>query len=327
MIKVSVIIPVYRVEAFIERCADSLFSQSLKEAEFVFVDDASPDNSIVLLERYLEKYPERKAQTRIIRHPENRGISVVRNTGLDAAQGEYIFYCDSDDWLESDALEILYQAAEAHAADIVYCDFFLSFEKNERYMSNPDYDKADEMLRKGFLGGRMKYNLWNKLVKRSLFTDSGIRFPEGHPIGEDMLLIRIAATAKTVTHVPKALYHYVKLNDNAYSNSYSQKSLEDIRYNADLTVEFLEERFGKEIEKDLALFKLSTKLPFLITDERRLYKVWSEWYPEANRYANANNEVPARTRFLQVMAAKSQWWYVRLYYRLVYKFIYGVVYR
>lgn len=327
MIKVSVIIPVYRVEPFIERCVSSLFSQSLEDVEFIFVDDASPDNSIAIVERSLEQFPNCKEHTRIIRHPVNRGISVVRNTGLDAATGNYIYYCDSDDWLEPEALEKMYRAAEGSGAEIVYCNFYISFEKNERYMDNPDYDTAEEMLKKGFLGGKMKYNLWNKLVKRSLYTESGIRFPEGHSIGEDMLMIRLAATANKVKHVPEALYHYVKLNENAYSNSYSQKNLDDIRYNADLTVNYLHNLFGNQIEKELALFKLSTKLPFLITDNKNMYKVWSEWYPEANQYANANKDLPARTRFLQVMAAKGQWWYVNLYYRFVYKFIYGALYK
>lgn len=327
MIKISVIIPVYRVEAFVERCAISLFSQSLDDIEYIFVDDASPDDSIAILERCLAQFPHRKEQTQIIRHAVNQGIAIVRNTGLDAAKGEYIYYCDSDDWLETEALEKMYNTAKTTNADIVYCDFFLSFEKNERYMSNPDYDTAEEMLRKGFLGGKMKYNLWNKLVRRSLFTNSGMHFPEGHPLGEDMLMIRLAATADKVKHVPEALYHYVKLNENAYSNSYSQKNLEDMRYNADLTVSFLSERFGSQIEKDLALFKLSTKLPFLITDDRKLYQVWRAWYPEANAYANANKDLPFRTRLLQKMAAEGQWWYVRLYYRLVYKVIYGIIFK
>lgn len=327
MIKVSVIIPVYRVEAFIERCARSLFSQSLKDVEFIFVDDASPDDSIAIVENCVEEFPERKGFIRIIRHPVNQGISAVRNDGLEAAQGEYIYYCDSDDWVEPETLEKMYQVAEESGADIVYCDFYLSFEKNERYMSNPDYNSAEEMLRKGFLGGKMKYNLWNKLVKRSLYTESRLRFPVGHSVGEDMLMIRLAAMARKVKHVPEAFYHYVKLNGNAYSNSYSQKYLEDIRYNTDLTIDFLKNRFGNEIEDDIALFKLNTKLPFLITDDKNMYRVWSEWYPEADRYANANPDLPKRTRLLQVMAARGQWWYVKLYNILVYKFIYGVIYK
>lgn len=327
MTKISVIIPVYGVEAFIERSASNLFSQTLREVEFIFVDDATPDNSVPLIEKCLKSFPERASQVQILRHSENRGLPAARNTGLAIARGEYIYHCDSDDWMEPRMLEIMYEAAHSSDADIVYCDFYLSFEKNERYMSTPDYETAEKMLRKGFLAGCMKYNVWNKLVKRRIYTENAILFPEGHPMGEDMTMIRLAACANKVSHIAEGLYHYVKLNKGAYSNSYSPQKLNDIRYNTDQTLSFLHNRFGNTIEEDLTSFQLSIKLPFLLTDDKTLYKLWEEWYPEANRFANSNKELPVRTRLLQWMAAKRQWWYVKLYYRLIYKFIYGVIYK
>lgn len=327
MTKVSAIIPIYGVEAFIERCARKLFGQTLQDVEFIFVDDATPDNSIALLEKVIEEFPGRKAQTRILHHPVNRGLPAARNTGLAAAQGEYIYHCDSDDWPETSMLEKLYIAAKDRDADIAYCDFYLSFEKNERYMSNPRYETADDLFRKGFLRGQMKYNVWNKMVKRTLYADNGIIFPEGHPMGEDMTMIQLASVADKVAYVPEALYHYVKLNEGAYSNSYSQKKLDDIRFNVDRTVAFLQNRFGEKLEKDVSLFKLSIKLPFLISDDKNMYRLWEAWYPEADRFADADSGLPLRTRLLQKMAAKGQWWYVKLYYKVVYKFIYGVIYK
>ena len=325
--KVSAIIPIYGVEAFIERCARMLFSQTLQDVEFIFVDDATPDNSIALLEKVIEEFPDRKAQTRILHHPVNRGLPAARNTGLAAAQGEYIYHCDSDDWPETTMLEKLYAAAKDRNADIAYCDFYLSFEKNERYMSNPRYETADDLLRKGFLMGQMKYNVWNKMVRRTLYADNGIVFPEGHPMGEDMTMILLAAVAERAAYVPEALYHYVKLNEGAYSNSYSQKKLDDICFNVDRTVTFLKNRFGESLEKDVSLFKLSIKLPFLITDDKNMYRLWETWYPEADKFADADSGLPLRTRLLQKMAAKGQWWYVKLYYKLVYKFIYGIIFK
>ena len=108
MIKVSAVIPIYGVAAFIERCARNLFSQTLREVEFIFVDDATPDNSIALLEKVIEEFPDRRARTRILHHPVNRGLPAARNTGLAAAQGEFIYHCDSDDWMETTMLEKLY---------------------------------------------------------------------------------------------------------------------------------------------------------------------------------------------------------------------------
>ena len=327
MIKVSVIIPIYNVSAFISCNVRSLLSQTLQEVEFIFVDDASPDDSIDILYDNLENFPNRKDFVKVIHHKENKGLPAARNIGLDLAQGEYIYHCDSDDWVEPEMLETMYKAAMAADADIVYCDFFLSFEKKERYMSNPWFDTADDMLKKGFLGGNMKYNVWNKLVRRSLYVDNGIMFPEGYSMGEDMTMIQLAALADKVAYVPHAFYHYVKLNEGAYSNSYTQKKLDDIRFNVDRTVTFLQEKFGDSLDYEISLFKLSIKLPFLMTGDKKMYKLWKEWYPDAAKYACSNKEQSFRTRLLQWMASKGQWWFVYFYYKIVYKFIYGIIYK
>lgn len=325
--KVSVIIPIYKVRNFIERCVCSLFEQTLKDVEYIFVDDASPDDSIELLKSCIERYPERKSQVTVLAHEQNKGLPAARNTGLAMASGDYVFHCDSDDYVEKDMLEEMYDAAKEKDADMVYCDFYLSFEKNERYMSNPTYETAEDMFKLGLLGGGMKYNVWNKLVKRSLYSDNDIWFPAGHAMGEDMTMIRLAACAKSVAYVPKAFYHYVKLNANAYSATMSEKHKIDIRFNVDKTVEFLEKKFGHSLNKEIAFFKLNTKLPFLITDDEKQYEVWREWWPEANKYICENKQQAFRTRMVQWFAAKGQFWAVRLYFQVVYKLVYGVIYR
>ena len=243
------------------------------------------------------------------------------------ATGEYVFHCDSDDFVEKDMLEEMYKAAKAQDADMVYCDFYLSFEKNERYMSNPAYETAEDMFKSGLLGGNMKYNVWNKLVKRSLYTDNDIWFPAGHAMGEDMTMIRLAACARSVAYVAKAFYHYVKLNSNAYSATMSERHKEDIRFNVDQTVEFLQKKFGDSLDKEIAFFKLNTKLPFLITDDETQYDVWKEWWPEANKYICENKQQAFRTRLVQWFAATGQFWAVKLYFKVAYKLVYGVIYR
>lgn len=325
--KISVIIPIFKVRNFIERCVCSLFEQTLQDVEYIFVDDASPDDSIEILKSCIERYPERKDQVTILTHEQNKGLPAARNTGLAVATGEYVFHCDSDDFVEKDMLEEMYNAAKSADADMVYCDFYLSFEKNERYMSNPVYQTVEDMFRLGLLGGNMKYNVWNKLVKRSLYTDNDIWFPAGHAMGEDMTMIRLAACAKSVAYVPKAFYHYVKLNANAYSATMSERHKIDIRFNVDQTVEFLEKKFGHSLDKEIAFFKLNTKLPFLITDDATQYEVWKEWWSEANKYICENKQQPLRTRLVQWFAAKNQFWAVKLYFKVVYKLVYGVIYR
>ena len=229
-IKVSIIIPIYNVSRFIERCTESLMQQTLHEVEYIFVNDATPDSSIQILEEVVAHYPERKEQVRIIHHDTNKGLPAARNTGLSLATGEYIFHCDSDDYVEPTMLEDLYNATKANGADYVWCDWFLSYDNNERYMPQPSYNSPDDALR-GMLDGAMKYNVWNKLVRRSLYVDNKILFPAGHGMGEDMTMMMLFAKAHRVAYVPCAYYHYIKLNTGAFSQTYSDKHLIELKYN------------------------------------------------------------------------------------------------
>ena len=326
MIKVSVIIPIYNVSRFIERCAESLMQQTLNEVEFIFINDATPDDSIAILEKVITAHPERNETVRIVHHDSNKGLPAARNTGMAHAQGKYIFHCDSDDFMETDMLEQLYNKAEESDADIVWCDWFLSFEKNERYMKQPTFDTPVKAL-KAMLSGAMKYNVWNKLVKRSLYVDNNISFPAGYGMGEDMTMMLLFAHAKSVAYVPRAFYHYVKLNTGAFSQTYSDRHLLELKHNVEHTAEYLQTTVGSAIEKELAFFKLESKFPFLISEKRSKYRLWSEWYPEANKYIFENRNISARSRWLQWAASKSQWWIVWLHYQLIIRVVYGIIYR
>lgn len=324
--KISVIIPIYKVERFIERCVVSLMEQTLCDVEYIFVDDASPDGSVRILHEVLKRYPARQSNVNIISHEENKGLPAARNTGLSVAQGEYIFHCDSDDFVEPTMLEELYNATKKNDADIVWCDFFLTFEKNERYMKQPEYTKSKDAL-KAMLSGAMKFNVWNKLARRSLYVDNSIQFPSGYGMGEDMTMMMLFACAKNVGYVSQAFYHYVKQNTGAFSQTYSLRHLEDLRYNVQRVVNYMQSRFGDELEKELAFFKLDVKFPFLITNDKSKYNLWEEWYPEANKYIGKNKLISVRGNVLQWCAAHDWWFVVRLYYVLVNKLIYGIIYR
>lgn len=324
--KVSVIVPIFKVEGFIERCARSLMEQTLGEVEFIFVDDASSDRSMEILRRTLTDYPERQEQVRILTHEQNKGLPAARNTGLEVATGEYIFHCDSDDYVEREMLEEMYNTAKEQDADYLWTDFWLSFEQNERYMQVRSYATPREALL-GVLEGAMKYNVWNKLVSRSLYSENNIWFPTGHSMGEDMTMIRLLACAKRVAYIPKAYYHYVRLNMSALTQTFSERHLIDIRHNVDETVAFLRTVLGTGIKPQLALFELSIKFPFLISDKAADYERWRSWYPEANRAIWQAQSLPWRTKLIQWLAAKNQFWAVWLYYKIVYKFMYGIIYR
>ena len=124
--KVSVIVPIYGVEAYIERCAVSLFEQTLDDIEYIFVNDCTPDNSMTILSEVLSRYPQRREQVRIINQPKNLGAAKAREDGIKAARGEYIIHCDSDDWVDTNMYQLLYEKAKADNSDMVICDWYVT---------------------------------------------------------------------------------------------------------------------------------------------------------------------------------------------------------
>lgn len=123
MLKVSILVPVYGVEQYIEKCAISLFEQTYSDIEYVFVNDCTKDDSISVLKRVLEKYPQRMQQVRIINHEKNMGLGAARRTAILNANGDYILHVDSDDYIAENAVEVFIKEAYNSNADIVDCAF------------------------------------------------------------------------------------------------------------------------------------------------------------------------------------------------------------
>lgn len=324
-IKVSIIIPVYNVALFVERCVRSLFSQTLKEIEFIFVDDATPDESIPIIKRVAEEFPDRKYI--IVSHRENKGLPSARNTGLKYARGEYIFHCDSDDFIDCNMMESLYTAAVGNNADIVWCDWYLSMSECERVMKEP-LIPTSEMAVKTMLGGGMKFNVWNKLVRRAVYSENNIEFPDGRGMGEDLTMIKLFASAQKIVYIPTAFYHYVKTNNNAYSRNYTENHLIQLKENVDELCRWLDTRCGDKYSLEMQLLKLEVKFPFLLMDDKvKFYKKWKEWYPEANAYIFKNKYISFRSRMIQKFAAVNQFWIVSLYSFILNNIIYRIIYK
>lgn len=326
MKKVSVIVPIYNVAAYIARCVRSLLGQTLDDVEFIFVDDCSSDDSMHILEDTLKEFPKCATMIKMIHHSQNMGLPVARNSGLKVAAGEYIFHCDSDDWIESTALENLYYAAKQRRADFVWCDWYLAFSQSRRLMKQPNYCTPREALR-GMLAGTMKYNVWNKLIKKELYTKNGILFPVGHGMGEDMTIIRLLACAKQVAYVPKALYNYVKREGEAFTNSWSKSHLDDLFFNTYTTLVFLKKAVNLNMQEEIAWFELNAKYPFLISKDYALYGLWQQHFTEAHGYIWTNSHASLRCKILQTAAVHRQYWFLYLHYQIVYKFIYGIIYK
>lgn len=326
MPKVSVIIPIYKVERFIARCAESLMRQTLQDVEYIFVDDATPDGSMGILQHTLERFPDRRGQVTVLHHTENKGLPAARNMGLAVASGEYVFHCDSDDFVEHDMLENLYNTAEDSSADIVWCDYYISYEEGERYMKQPRYFTPEEALR-GMLCGRMKYNVWNKLARRSLYFENAITFPAGYAMGEDMTMIQLFSFAHKVAYLPKAYYHYVQWNPSSMTRTFTDEQLASLRRNAKSVSDFMSVRYGGEWDLYRHSFSLLMKWPFLCGNDWKMYRLWKEWFPEANPYIWKDKNVSLRIRFIEWCASKGAFGIVWLHYWIVIRFLYSIMYK
>lgn len=324
--RVSIITPIYRVGEFIERCLRSLFEQTYDDIEYVFVDDASPDNSVEVLQNIIASYPQRYPHVKILSHKQNLGVAAARNTGLSAATGDYIYFVDADDWIERDTIKKFIKATSNGSIDIVGCGWNLSFTSSDRAITLPSVDSTTECL-KAMLSGKMRWNLWLFMVRRLFYVDHNLHFPEGYNIGEDMLImIKVMSFADSFTLVNEPLYHYVQQNSNSLTRMSPSSQIDIMLPNIKAVVEHLN-NYNQDINNYLDYYKLNVKLPLIISDDVLSYKRWELLFPESHAMILKNQNQSLRIRIVQYMASKGQFWFVRMHYWLIYKLLYGVIYR
>lgn len=254
---ISVIIPVYKVEQFVERCIRSVMDQTLTEGvECIIVDDCTPDRSMKIVEEMVAGY-HGNIQFKLLYHEWNRGLAAVRNTGLNVAVGDYILHVDSDDYFEPDTLEKMYGKAIAEDADIVVADYWMTYKDREVCYTQHVPDSQLEAL-KYLVGMKLRGFNWNKLFRRSLYNDNELRYTEGVDMGEDLLMsLQMFFYARKIVGIPQAFLHYVQYNGNAYSQCPSLKSMKCLIYIESFMIDFFS---GKGLLKSLQKEILSRQL-------------------------------------------------------------------
>lgn len=324
---ISVIIPIYNVGAYIEACLQSLYAQTYQHLELILVNDCSVDDTKYRIQQFLSKHTSQFIDIKIVDHTENKGVAAARNTGLSHATGEYLYYVDADDRIETNAIETLLRTAIDTNADIVGCEWFLSYHKNERRMVQPTVNTAEEAFHH-FVSGTLRWNLWLFLVKRELYTTHQISFIEGMNMGEDMMVMgKLILSANKVVVVHKPLYHYVQTNSASLTKESSERHRYQVTSNMRSLEEFAYMRGNNSVNEQIQYLKLSIKLPLLMSDNKENYITWLEWFPEANAYITKNKTQAFRTRLVQIWAVKRYFFLLKLYYRCVFKFIYGILYK
>lgn len=213
MIKVSVIVPVYNVEEYLEKCLNSLAKQTLKDLEIIIVNDGSPDNSQQIIDKYAKKYKNIKAYTKL-----NGGLSDARNFGIQKATGEYITFIDSDDYVNVHMYKTMYEKAKSGNFDMVVCDLNYVYEdKIIKAYSNVKDDTTN--IKKAMLS--IYPAAWNKIYKRKLF-DKGVEFKKGVWFEDVEFIYRLLPHIKTIGVVHEHFHQYVQ-RPGSITNTHSPK--------------------------------------------------------------------------------------------------------
>ena len=253
MPKVSVIVPIYNVEKYLEKCINSLLSQTLEDIQIILVNDGSKDNSGNIAKEY-----EKNNKDRVIYvEKENGGLSDARNYGLKYATGDFIAFLDSDDYIEKNAYEEMYNKAIEENADYVECDFIWEFPNKIRVDKQYPYKNKKEML------SFVRVVAWNKLIKRQLITDNNFEFPKGLRYEDVEFTYKLIPFINKFAYVDKPFIHYVQ-REGSIANVQNERTAEIFTV-LDNVIEFYKknniyEKYRDELEYNYARYLLCSSL-------------------------------------------------------------------
>jgi len=223
--KISIGVPIYNVEPYIERCVKSLFEQTYENIEYIFVDDCSPDNSLEILQKTLNHYPQRKNEVKIIKHKTNKGVSTARNEMLENFTGVFFSFVDADDYLPVDAIEKLVSKQKETKADIVTGSIRKITHNKEIIIKEPLFSSANDMLYH-IISQPQNHENVARIIKTEIVKSNSLKYQSQIKIGEDwIMLAQIVRHAKKVAQIEDIVYVY------DYTNSSSaMHNITDIKY-------------------------------------------------------------------------------------------------
>lgn len=224
---ISIIVPIYKVEKYVEKCIETIINQTYKNLEIILVDDGSPDNCPQICDEYAKK------DSRIVViHQKNGGLSNARNSGLNIAKGEFIGFVDGDDYIANDMYETLYNAIIHNNAQMSICNFYIVNEKAEKMQNEIQTNiKEDvkvfnqqEAMKEMLIDKNIRGYVWTKLFKRECFEL--LRFPEGRNYEDIAISIKCFEKTEKIVYINKQKYYYLQ-RENSIDHIKSQKNLSD----------------------------------------------------------------------------------------------------
>lgn len=239
--KISVLVPIYNVESYIERCAISLLEQTYDNCEFIFVNDCTKDNSIKILQKVMDKYPHLSGKIKIINHSQNMGLGAARLTGVENSDGEYITFVDSDDYVDRLYVEKLVKTMLEMNSDVVLS----SYNIKDKIMT-----VSSDWYEKHVLGGRLSCRIWGSLLKRQIMDTHSIYPIRGIDYAEDfMFMTRYMSEAKTINIIPDFIYYYTTDNQNSYVHNVSDKDITSLYHALNTVSDYFQKNRHRKYEK------------------------------------------------------------------------------
>lgn len=288
---ISIIVPVYNVEKYLNHCVDSILNQSLKDFELILVDDGSPDNCGKLCLDYAEK-----DSRIIIIHKMNGGLSDARNIGIKVASGDWIAFVDSDDYVDKDYLLLLYNAAVQNNADLSVCDFTPIYEDGtiiEGWGNLPDVTLKDQADMIRMIDSHWKIvPAWNKLYKVTLFEN--LEFAKGKLHEDEFFIHRVLAKCDRVSIISDTLYYYLQRNGSITSSKTMKNKLDVLEANIQ-RYSFCKERWLPTNKDFMSLDYLDK----VVTEYRHIDKRYKKQYRSLKRqykklfFSEKSNRKPA----------------------------------
>lgn len=229
MPKISVITPIYKTEQYLDKCLQSLIAQTLSDIEFIWVDNGASDQC----REIIKKYETQRSNIKVIHLETNKGYSGAMNAGLDAAEGDYIGFCDSDDWVDADYYEKLYLATQNGKFDIAFAEYKIEFDDHSAASPHLSHNAAASTLKEK-IDILKNGAIWDKIFKKSLIDHNNIRFFENSRsyYEDNVLLMQAAIFANAIATTAESYYHYVQHASSVINN----KSLQDERIRYSLRV-------------------------------------------------------------------------------------------
>lgn len=274
--------PIYKVEQYLEKTLDSIFMQTYQDIDFVFVNDCSPDNSLQVLKQTISKHQIEENRYTIISHEQNEGIAVSRADCISKAKGDYVYFVDSDDWIEKETVEKMVEATQNGDVDIVGCDYMKNFISGEVTHHHENYAETCRENMYRCLNYDIATVLWKLLIRRRLFDNFKIT-PHVDIVEDYIMSVKLYYYAKSFVYLPYAFYHYVQYNQarvslqTAWSVSMHIKGVEEVEA-------FCREKglYDENVAHKLNMRKFNIKSNYL-TQQLLDYNAFKNTFPESNK--------------------------------------------